>query len=290
MSSSLEQTPPLGHSRPRRPPTTLRVFVLVAIVMSFLSCDLGSEEDPETTKDDASTVEAILFSNASVQEAMQPLYGCVPEVLRCYTKAGPEALSVIEGELERYERVASGTDNPCLADVADLYGKSLDAYLEAARAAKRGDPTAFDDAIVRSTDLEVAYTERMDECGFAQGKMAEFNRKANDIGFDIVRLSEEVYSCADKDCVVSGTRQLEEKAREGIALLDEYSDDLAEGTPDCFPAMLDKMREMFVAFGAMANAILQGDGPTARREANRAAELGVTVQEDTATCVSSAMP
>jgi hypothetical protein len=276
----------------RRPPITVSVSVLVAIVVSLVSCDLGSDaEDPgSTTKDDNSTVEAIMFSNASVQGAMQPLYGCVPEVLRCYTKAGPEAASVIEGELERYERVATGTDNPCLADVADLYGESLDAYLQAARAASRGDPAAFDDAIARSTELEKAYADKLAECGFAQGKLAEFNRKANEIGFAIIELSDEVYACSDRDCVVSGSRRLEEKAREGIALLDEYSDDLSEGAPDCYPEILDQMREMFVAFGALAVAIQEGDRPTIRREAKHAAKLGVTVQEDAATCVSSVMP
>ncbi len=45
------------------------------------------------TQDDAAMVKEMLSASASVQQAAQPLYGCVPEEKACYTENGAGARS-----------------------------------------------------------------------------------------------------------------------------------------------------------------------------------------------------
>ena len=268
------------------------LLMIVSVVVASLSgCGTYSARDDARAglEDDTSIVKTMLRSKATVQRAMQPLYSCLPEELSCYTDAGPGILTVVNQEIADFERVPDNSDNACLSEVARLYEESLDAYLQAAQGAVEGDPAAVQRAISASTELEMAYSERMSECGFAEGRLAELNTAISRTSFEIIRLTDRAVMCAETKCIVAASKRLEAKANEGISLLDEYLENLSDDDDDpaCFAEAMGTFRSAFEAIEHVAVALQRGKFAAAGREGKRADELSVTAQEELAECLGA---
>jgi len=272
------------------------LLIVVSVVVASLSgCQAESPRDDASAEsddafaesDDASIVKAIVRSSATIQRAMQPLYLCLPEELSCYTDAGPGILTVVNQEKSDFERASANSDNACLSEVVRLYEESLDAYGQAAQAAVAGDPAAVEREISVTTELEMAYSERMSECGFAEGRQAELNSAIRRSFFDTLRLADRILMCADIECVVAASKRLEAKANEGISLLDEYLEDLSDDDPACLAEAMRTVRAAFKATEQTAVALQRGNYAAADREGKRAGELGVTAQERLADCLGA---
>jgi hypothetical protein len=240
----------------------------------------------EPTQNDASTVQAMLSSGAAVQRAVQPLYMCLPEDKRCYRDAGQTVVQVVEAERGRIAPIIAATDDGCLKDVGRSYDESLAAYLAAGRAALAGDSAAVDKAISRSSKAEISYSERLGECGFAQGQFARITTSLRKVNVDIIELDEQMYACADFACVMPLARRLEHKASEATALISEFHASLGEA-PACLDHALIEFRSAFVAIGRSAVATQKGDFLKATTEAMEAGRLQAQAQEDMAACLGS---
>lgn len=266
------------------------LLIVVSVVVASLSgCGTYSARDdaPAESEEDASIVKAMLRSSATVQRAMQPLYLCLPEELSCYTDAGPGILTVVNQAKSDFERVPDNSDNECLSEVTRLYEESLDAYGEAAEAAVEGDPAAAERAISVTTELEMAYSERMNECGFAEGRQAELNSAIRRSFFEILRLNDQILMCADSECIVAASKRMEAKTNEGISLLDEYLGTLPDDAPACLAEALGAVRAAFKAMQQTAVALQRGNYAAAEREGTRAGELGPKAQEGFADCLGA---
>lgn len=265
------------------------LMVVSVVVVSLSGCGTYSARDdaPAGSEEDISIVKTMVRSKATVQRAMQPLYSCLPQELSCYTNAGPGILTVVNQEISDFKRRPDDSDNACLSEVARLYEESLDAYGQAAQGAVEGDPAAVRRAISASTELEMAYSERMSECGFAEGGQAELNTAISLTAYEIIRLTDRAVMCADTKCIVAASKRIEAKANEGISLLDEYLENLSDDDPACFAEALGTFRASFEATEQTAVAVQRGKFAAAEREGKRADELSVTAQEELAECLGA---
>ena len=264
-----------------------RLGVALAAVVLILAAAACGKDEP--TDDDRETLRALLSSSAAVDRAMVPLYSCPPDEPRCYRDAGPRVVTVVERERAALAETLAATDDECLGEVGDLYGDSLAAYAEAGRAASAGRPAAVDRAIERSTEAEIAYLEKMGDCGFSQGRFREAGAEMRRIGVDVLRLTAEMDECASEACLVRVARRLEAAAREGVASIDPVLEELRaeEDVPACMPASLETMREAYGALVRMSSAFGKRDYEAAERAGARAATLGTRAQEDLAACLET---
>lgn len=262
----------------------LSVARLVGALLTVLALGACGGDGP--TRNDAETVKLMLSSGAAVQQAFAELYGCLPERPACYTRHGPTAIQVVETEREQFAEALEETDNECLREVGDLYLASLDGYAEAAQAAADAEPAAFDAAISRTTESEIAYNRRLTECGFTEGRTAEIGAAIREVNVEILRLGEEIADCLRPKCIRDVARRMEESADEGVGLLEDYRDELSEA-PDCLIAAVDKFLASFRTLGSAARAIQEDNYVAAERYGVRAGELGVEAQSDMAACLSS---
>ena len=231
----------------------------------------------------------LIRSSAAVQRAMQPLYSCLPEELRCYRRAGPRVLPIVQQEKRSFDEVAADTDDACLTEVATLFRKSLDAYATAAESARRGAPDSVDKAISLSTKYELAYTTKLKECGFVEGQRAELIMRINRATVAAGRLIDRIIACERATCVITFAKELEAEGRKGTEVVDQYIRAFQaeyRDAPACIVDALGKYRSAFIAVETAAAALQRGDADTAGREGNRADELGVGAQEQLAQCVA----
>jgi hypothetical protein len=146
---------------------------------------------------------------------------------------------------------------------------------------------AFDAAISRSTAAEIAYSRRLDDCGFSEGKTAEINAALRDVNVDLLRLGEEIVDCTTRACVVSAAARIEERGREAVTLIGRLHDEVGEDAPDCLIGVLDEMRESYSLLVSSAAAIQDGRLRAAARDGTRSSELQAEALNDMASCLSS---
>jgi hypothetical protein len=256
----------------------VRRAVLVLIVLAGAT---GCGGDDAGTQDDAETIREMLTSSAAVQRAFADLYVCLPENRQCYTKAGPEAVSVTTREKERFEEKLVQTDNSCLRDVASLYRNSLAAYLRAAEAASAGKPAVYDREISRTTQLEISFNRKLTECGFSSGRQAELSAAMRRVNVDVLRLIDELVKCKNVQCVRPLARQLRSRSDEGISIIREFQGEL----PPCFEQGFSVLLRSFQALRRTAIAIEDQNARVAERQGRQADRLRSEAQEKLATCI-----
>ncbi len=263
-------------------------MLAVALVLAF-PVVLSSCGGDESSSNDIDTVRELLSSSASVQRAMQPLYSCLPEERRCYTQAGPEVVEVVEREQARFESALAETDDECLTEAGELYRESLEAYGDAGQAAVDVRPAEVDAAIDRSTEAELGYLKKFDECGFSQGRFAEVGPAMRAVDADLLRLGNEAADCKAIPCIEDVAGRMEAKAVEGGQLLERMIRELSaeEEAPECLAAALRQMNSGYQALVVAARALQTGDYDEAEREGTRASELTTAGQEAMATCLGS---
>jgi hypothetical protein len=263
------------------PRALLPVVVLIGAAIVLAGCQ---REEP--TRNDASTMQAMLTSSAAIQRAAQPLYMCFPGQKRCYREAGRTLVQVVQAEQARLAPIIAETDDECLEDVGRLYSESLDAYLAAGQAALQGNSAAVDKAFSQSTDSEIAYNERLGDCGFAQGRFAQIGAGMREVNIEILKLDEKMYACASDACLRPLARQLKDKAAEATALLNEFHAELGDA-PDCLDHALVELRSAYMAIERSAAAMLKGDYDTALTEYTQGAGVHAKAQEDIAACLAT---
>ncbi len=261
--------------------------VLLLVMVGLLAAGCGGGDEPSS--DDVATIKVMLRSGADVQRVVQPIFLGLPEEPECYRQVGPEIVEVVERERKAVDAALAETDDACLREAVSLYGDSLERYTEAGRAAVEGDTAAADAAISKTTALEIAYTQKIGECGFAQGPTAELTTRMRLVSVEFLRLNEEMFACPDEPCVLDVAARLETSAVEGGSILDEMVAKLGEeDVPPCLPRVLQDVREAYRAVELAARALQERDADTAIREGTRAGELDAAAQEDMAACLSSA--
>ena len=251
------------------------------LVLIVLAAATGCGGDGGGTQDDADTIREMLTSSAAVQRSFADLYLCLPENPQCYTKAGPEAVSVTTREKERFEEEAVKTDNSCLREVASLYNKSLAAYLRAAEAASAGKPALYDREISRTTQLEISFNQKLTTCGFSSGRQAELSAAMRRVNVASLRLIDELIKCTDAACVKPLARQLRNRSDEGISIIREFQGEL----PPCFQEGFSVLLRSFQALRRTAIAIEDGNSAVAERQGSQADRLRSEAQEKLATCI-----
>jgi hypothetical protein len=263
----------------------LLLTLVIAVVLPGVVAGCGRDEP---SRDDRETVRALLRSSAAVERAVSPLHFCLPEQRRCYRDAGPTVVSVVERERAAFDDALSETDNECLADAGGAYADALDAYSRAGEAAVRGRPAAVDRAIARSTEAQIAFLERIGECGFSQGRYAEVGAMMRRVGIDILRLSTEGDACPDEACVRDVARRMEGKAQEGLRALDEFLAEARAGdAPACLVGSLENMRTAYQALERASSAVQERRYRIAEREGERATRFGAQAQDDLAACLGT---
>ncbi|HSE82566.1 MAG TPA: hypothetical protein VLA87_12905 [Gaiellaceae bacterium] len=262
-----------------------RLLVVAALVLLAVAC---GEDKP--TEDDAATLKVMLSTSANVQRAVQPLYFCFPEDPECYRQAGAEIVSVVAQARTATETVIAETDDACLRQAATLYRDSLDAYGDAGRAAAAGDAAAADAAILETTRLEIAYGEKIGECGFDEGKTAEYASALRESDVKILRLSQELAACRAEACVLDVAARMKAASAEAVAAVDSLLAVVTEDdeAPSCLPPALRELRGAYAAVEKTMQALGAGNLATLEREGRRAGELQVAAQEKMAACISSA--
>jgi hypothetical protein len=257
------------------------------LAVGALAAGCGGDEQ---SSDDAAAVRAVLRASAEVQRAVGPLYLCLPEEPECYRNAGPELVEAVERQRAAVEAALADADDDCLQEAMRLYRDSLAAYGEAGEAASAGETAATDTAITRTTELEISYLQKIDECGFVEGKIAESSAALRGANVELLRVSEEFTTCVDEACVVEVARRGREVSRDGAAAVGDMLADLAgeEGVPPCYPAALRLMRRAFQAAERSMQALVEFDVAAAEREGLEAGELETQAQEDLAACAGAA--
>jgi hypothetical protein len=254
-----------------------RALLVLIVLAGATGC--GGDDGP--TQDDAETVREMLTSSAAVQRAFADLYLCVPEDRTCYTRAGPEAVSVTTREKERFEEKMGQTDNSCLQEVATLYRNSLAAYLRAAKAASAGKPAVYDREFSRTTQLEISANRKLTECGFSTGRQAELTAAMREVNVDSLRLLDELSKCKDASCVTPRARQLRKRSDDGIAIIREFQGQV----PPCFEEGFSLLLRSFQALRRTAIAIENGNVRVAERQGVESDRLRSQAQEHLATCI-----
>jgi hypothetical protein len=265
----------------------LRALCALIIPTAVALAGCGGSDEP--SRDDLRTVKGILSSTAAVQRAVEPLYSCDPADAACYRNAGPEITDVVGREQAAFGDVLADTDDVCLSQVGGLFDDSLDAYAEAGRASTAGDAESADRAIARSSRFEAAYIQKLDECGFSEGKTAEVASQMRHVNLKVLELVNEITSCKDNACVVDVGRKLEATAREGMKTVDSFLAAVPEDTPECVPDALGRVRRSFRSLELTAVAVQEGDFKTAQREGAASDELRAQAQEQLADCLGNAL-
>ena len=263
------------------------VGLLLAVGALAAGCG-GDEPSP----DDAAAVQTMLRSNAEVQRAMAPLYLCLPEEPACYEQAAPAVVDAVERQRGTVEDAVAETDDDCLQEAMGLYRDALVAYGEAGEAASTADVAAVDAALAETTDLEIAYTEKIDGCGFVEGQMAESSAALRSASVGLLRLDPEFSACVDEACVVEVAGRGKELAHEAAVAVDEMLVEARrdERVPSCYPRALEELRRAYRAAERGMQALADLDLATAERELRELTELGPQAQEDLAACIGSAGP
>ena len=251
------------------------------LVLIVLAGAAGCGGDGGGTQDDADTLREMLTSSAAVRRAFADLYVCLPENRQCYTRAGPEAVSVTTREKERFEEKAVETDNSCLRELASLYNRSLAAYLRAAEAATAGKPAVYDREISRTTQLEISFNRKLSGCGFSSGRQAELSAAMREVNIDSLRIIDELVKCKDAACVKPLARQLKNRSEKGISIIREFQGEL----PPCFEQGFSILLRSFQALRRTAIAIEDGNAPVAERQGSQSDRLRSEAQEKLATCI-----
>jgi hypothetical protein len=258
--------------------------VAAALFTAVLLASCGGDEGP--TERDAATVEALLSSSAAVQQAFAELYGCLPDRPACYERHGPNAVTIVNAQRQRFAGALEDTDNNCLRDVGELYLSSLDSYADAAQAAADASPSRFDTAISKTTESEIAFNRKLADCGFSEGRTAEIGAAMREVSVELLGLGEEIGDCLRPRCVHDVAQRMEETASEGVGLLQDYGDELDEA-PDCLREAVTTFTSSLQALEIAAQALQEDDFVTAEREGTRAGELEVEAQADMAGCIGS---
>jgi len=255
-----------------------RALLVLIVLAGATACGGGGDGG---TQDDAETLREMLTSSAAVQRAFADLYVCLPENRQCYTRAGPEAVSVTTREKERFEEKAVQTDNSCFREVASIYNTSLAAYLRAAEAASAGKPAVYDREISRTTQLEISFNRKLTECGFSSGRQAELSAAMRRVNVDVLRLVDELVKCKNAQCVTPLARQLRNRSDEGISIIREFQGEL----PPCFEQGFSVLLRSFQGLRRTAIAIENGNARVAEREGRESDRLRTEAQEKLATCI-----
>jgi hypothetical protein len=261
--------------------------LLLLVPLAALTAGCGGDEP---TRDDAGTVKVMLQQTAEVQGAMQPLYFCLPDDLVCYRQAGPEIVSVVDRAQRAAETAVANTDDDCLQEAAGLFRDSLEAYGDAGRAATAGDVPAVDAAIAETTRLEIAYHERISECGFVEGRIAEQSAALREVDVALLRLGEELAACSTEACALDVIARTKAAADDGVAAVDRLRAEMAEDdeVPECVPAVLGKRRGAFIQLKSAWESLEAGDIVAFENKAKLAAELETAVAGEMAACLTSA--
>ena len=253
--------------------------------MTLAAC--GGGEEP--SRDDLRTMRGVLTSSAAVQRAVEPLYECAPRDAGCYRAAGPGIMEAVAREQASFGGVLEETDNECLAEVGRLYEDSLQAYGDAGRAAAASDTDAADRAISRSSQTEITYIRKLDECGLSEGKAAEVGAEMRRINIRVIQLVEELTSCKSEKCVLGAARELEVAGQQGSNAVDSLRAELPADTPACVGEGLSLMGQSFRSLKLAAAAIEQGNFQVAASEGTRSDELRAQAQERLAMCLTTAL-
>lgn len=236
------------------------------------------------TADDAETVRVLVQASAATQRAMQPLYRCLPENPECYSSAGPGVVRSVEAARDRYRAALEDTDNECLKEAGELFARSLDAYLAAGEAAVAGDTDAVDAAILASSDHEIAYLAKIDECRGNGGGEASLGAEIRRINTQILRLDQEIYGCETPRCARSAARRLADVADEGRAEITRIVTTLSAEGPSCFTRAFERMGEGYELLAGSMRALLAGRLRQAERLGERGGTATVEAQEMLAVC------
>ncbi|MEO8290583.1 MAG: hypothetical protein ABI649_06260 [Gaiellaceae bacterium] len=258
---------------------------MLPVVLALAGCG-GGDEPP---RNDIRTMREILQSSALVQRAVAPLYQCAPDDADCYRAAGPGIVEAVASERASLGDVLQETESECLAEVARRFDDSLAAYAAAGRAAVQGDVAAADQAISRSSQVEISYLRRLDECGFSEGKVAEIGSEMRRINIEVIQLTEELVSCKTQDCVAEVSRELEVAAHQGSGAIESLLAEIPSETPGCLADGLRLMARSFRSLELAATAIGEEDFETAEREGVQSDEMRSQAQERLAACLTTAL-
>lgn len=259
---------------------------MLGVVFALVLAGCGGAQ---STDDDKATVIALLSSNAEVQGAMQALYTCPLKAVECYVDAGPEIVAVVDRERGRLTEFLRETDDECLATVGELYGDSLDEYAEAGKAAEAGDLSGADEALERSTRIEMAYTRKIGTCGLEEerGRAAELSAAFRAIDVETSRIAQGLGTCGDEACVRRQARELEVKARKGELLLEEYVTELGGEGSSCLAETATTVQASYGALKRAAIALGQGEYTEFEEVVTRSDELRLSAQKEMAACAAS---
>jgi hypothetical protein len=259
--------------------------LLLAAPVALGAC--GEEEGP--SRSDLRTVRSVLTSSSAVQSALTPLYSCPFEDTDCYRAAGSQIVETVEKEQAAFQGDLEDTDDECLAEVGRLYDDSLDAYLEAGRAASDGDTASADRAISRSSTIEIAYLRKLDECGFSEGKAAEVGAEMRRVNVRVLQLVEEMTACTTRRCAIDVAKDLELVAQQGAKASGSFIAELPSEAPACLEDALSLMVRSFESLERMSRAVVSRDFRTAEKEGTQSDELGLQAQERMAGCLTTAL-
>jgi hypothetical protein len=259
-----------------------RLFIVLPLVLA------GCGGEDGASSDDAGTVKEMLSASATVQQAAQPLYLCLPEEESCYTQNGDALVGAVNRARVQLRPALGETDNDCLAEAGRLFDRSLDAYAEAGRAAAAADVASFDGAISRSSRVEIQYVRKIGECGFSSGEVAESSAAMREINIALIRLSEELTACgSDAACIVRVARRMGTRAREGQRVIGEFKSRLGGDAPGCLRDALDVYSRSLEALETTVVAVQEGRARVAEAEGKRSSQLGVQAERDMANCLGT---
>lgn len=261
-----------------------RVLALAtaAVVATLVTACGGSDR---ATADDAETARVLVQASAATQRAMQPLYGCLPENPGCYAAAGPPVVRAVDAARERLRATLEETDNECIKEAGQVFARSLDAYHAAGEAAVAGDPEAVDAATLESSDHEIAFLAKIDECGGDAGRGALLGAELRRINTEILRIDQELYACETEACVRSAGQRLADAADRGRAELARITVTLSEEEgASCFTRAFEHMAKGYDLLGDSMRALLEGRFRQAERLGSRSGTATVEAQEMLATC------
>lgn len=256
-----------------------RLAAALTAVIALVGC--GGDEP---SREDVETLKVMLTSSATVQRAMEPLYLCLPENIRCYTSAGPNVVRTTRQERERFEGALAETDNSCLKEAGELYSDSLAGYAAAGRAATNAKPAVVDAELSRTTDLEIALNEKFSSCGFSEGRTAELTSAVRRVQIQLLKDSEALIECKTRPCIMAASRRLEKSSDRGINLLAELQSGVKES---CMRDGFRTFEQSLRAAKGMAVALQRERYTVAEREGIRSDRLRSRAQEQMAACLST---
>ena len=239
------------------------------------------------SRDDSETMRAVLRTSAAVGEAAQPLVLCAPEDVRCYQRRGPGLAAAATKALAELEPILERTDHPCLARVASRYPASFAAWVDAGRAASEGNVRAFNAAMARATEIEIATYRATGKCGFLEGRLAQLSAALREANIAITRAANTLAACKDEPCVASGAQSLVEAARDTAALLPEYREEAKgalDALPPCFDRALTQFSRVLRGYERIGVALREGRYEFAEKNAPAVDRAYVDLQQRLSSC------